>query len=212
MILKSPKVRNFFRPAVWAVMTGLFILQGPSALFAETIKDRVAKAGSSPYEAERAQVRLKTNEILAELYEAQPEAKNAIKSAVGYAVFANFGMKIFVTGGGRGKGIAVENKTGRETFMRMMEIQAGLGLGIKQFRLIWVFENKKAFDQFINSGWELGAQATAAAQIKDVGGSYQGAIAVAPGVWLYQLTKNGLALELTAKGTKYYKDNDLNTK
>ena len=44
----------------------------------------------------------------------------------------------------------------------------------------------------------------------DKGAAYQGAVAVAPGVWLYQLTGNGLALELTAKGTKYYKDGDLN--
>ena len=32
---------------------------------------------------------------------------------------------------------------------------------------------------------------------------------MAPGVWLYQLTDNGLALELTAKGTKYFRDGDL---
>ena len=31
-----------------------------------------------------------------------------------------------------------------------------------------------------------------------------------PGVWMYQLTDKGLALELTGKGTKYYKDDDLN--
>lgn len=36
------------------------------------------------------------------------------------------------------------------------------------------------------------------------------AMSVSPGVWLYQLTETGLALELTAKGTKYYKDDDLN--
>jgi len=30
------------------------------------------------------------------------------------------------------------------------------------------------------------------------------------GVWLYQLTGDGLAVELTAKGTRYYKDKDLN--
>jgi GGDEF domain-containing protein len=35
-------------------------------------------------------------------------------------------------------------------------------------------------------------------------------MAVSPGVWLYQLTETGLALELTAKGTKYYKDDALN--
>ena len=40
--------------------------------------------------------------------------------------------------------------------------------------------------------------------------AFQGAIAVSPGVWLYQITGDGLALELTVKGTKYYKDSDLN--
>lgn len=33
---------------------------------------------------------------------------------------------------------------------------------------------------------------------------------VSPGVWLYQLAGDGLALELTAKGTKYYRDDSLN--
>jgi len=35
-------------------------------------------------------------------------------------------------------------------------------------------------------------------------------VSVADGVWMYQLTDKGVALELTAKGTKYYKDGDLN--
>ncbi len=34
--------------------------------------------------------------------------------------------------------------------------------------------------------------------------------ATSKGVWLYQLTDDGLAVELTAKGTKYYRDDDLN--
>ena len=34
---------------------------------------------------------------------------------------------------------------------------------------------------------------------------------VAPGVWVYQITKKGLALQLTLQGTKYSKDKDLNT-
>ena len=33
---------------------------------------------------------------------------------------------------------------------------------------------------------------------------------VSEGVWMYQLTDNGLAAEITAKGTKYYRDDDLN--
>ena len=52
--------------------------------------------------------------------------------------------------------------------------------------------------------------ATASAKAGDKGAAYQGAVAVSPGVWLYQMTGDSLALELTAKGTKYYKDKDLN--
>jgi lipid-binding SYLF domain-containing protein len=94
--------------------------------------------------------------------------------------------------------------------MKMAEIQAGLGFGAKKFQVVWVFETEAALNNFINSGWELGGQATAAAKAGDKGSAYQGAIAVSPGVWSYQVTEKGLALELTAKGTKYYKDSDLN--
>jgi hypothetical protein len=44
----------------------------------------------------------------------------------------------------------------------------------------------------------------------DEGGAFTGAATLSPGVWIYQLTEDGLALELTVKGTKYMKDNDLN--
>jgi hypothetical protein len=35
-------------------------------------------------------------------------------------------------------------------------------------------------------------------------------ISVSPGVWLYQVSGDSLAVELTAKGTKYYQDSELN--
>ena len=159
---------------------------------------------------EQGEVRKAGQDALAAVYKAQPSARKAVESAAGYAAFSNFGMKILVAGGGSGKGIAVNNKTKAMTYMKMAEIQAGLGFGVKKFQLVWVFETDKALNDFVNSGWEFGAQATAAAKAGDKGTAYQGAVAVAPGVWLYQLTGDGLALELTAKGTKYYKDGDLN--
>ena len=164
---------------------------------------------SSP-EEERVEVREAADKALAAVYEAQPSARAAVESAAGYAAFTNFGMKILVAGSGTGKGIAVDNRTKTTTYMKMVEIQAGLGFGVKKFWLVWVFETKQALDDFVNAGWEIGAQATAAATDGDRGASFQGAVAIAPGVWLYQLTDKGLALELTAKGTKYFKDDDLN--
>lgn len=156
-------------------------------------------------------MRAVSQRTLDRLYELQPKARDAVRGAAGYAVFTNFGLKIFVAGGGSGRGLATNNRTGAETFMRMAEIQAGLGMGVKKFSLVWVFETSDKLDQFVNSGWELGAQASAAAKAGDDKGlALQGALSVSPGVWLYQLTDAGLALELTAKGTKYYKDEGLN--
>ena len=161
-------------------------------------------------EQKRSEVRTTAEQTLARLYKARPSAKAAIHAAAGYAAFSNFGMKILIAGGGKGKGIAFDNATKKATYMKMVEVQAGLGMGVKKFRTIFVFETKDAMNHFVNNGWEFGGQATAAAKTGDKGGAYQGATAVMPGVWMYQLTDKGLALELTGKGTKYYKDDDLN--
>lgn len=177
-------------------------LAAPSFAFAADDKEKQAK--------ERAEVRKAGDDALAAVYKAQPAARKAVQSAAGYAAFSNFGVKILVAGSGTGKGIAFNNKTKKVTYMRMAELQAGLGIGIKKFQLLWVFENAQALDKFVNSGWEIGAQATASAKSGDKGVAYQGAVPVSPGVWLYQVTGDSLAVELTAKGTKYYKDDDLN--
>jgi len=161
-------------------------------------------------EAARADIVKMADATLSRLYQAQPQAKSAVAKSAGYAVFSNFGMKILLAGSGSGKGVVVNNATKKKTYMKMVEVQAGLGIGVKKFRLVWVFEKQKDLDAFINTGWELGGQTTAAAQASGKGSSFAGAMSVAPGIWLYQLTDDGIAAELTAKGTKYYKDSDLN--
>lgn len=159
---------------------------------------------------QKAEIRESRDEILGRLYQINPSARAAIDVAAGYAVFSNVGIKIFIAGGGTGKGIAVDNKTGKEIFMKMVEVQAGLGMGVKKFELVFVFETREALRKFIESGWEAGAQASLAATDGHSGIAYQGAIPVSPGIWLYQLTSKGLAAEITVKGTKYYRDDDLN--
>ncbi|HET6490841.1 MAG TPA: YSC84-related protein [Syntrophales bacterium] len=156
------------------------------------------------------EVQKMSRETLTRLYKAQPSAKKAVEGAAGYAVFSNFGMKIFMAGGGSGSGMAVDNKTKKTTYMKMVEVQAGLGMGVKKFRVVFVFETQKALNDFVNSGWEFGGQTTGAAKAGDQGLALAGAVSVAPGVWMYQLTDTGLAAEITGKGTKYYKDSDLN--
>lgn len=190
-------------------LAAALLLLGGLVLHGTADASLFSKEGTA--DEQRADIRKVRDQTLEELYQVQPDARRHIQQAAGYAVFSNFGVKILVAGGGSGTGIAIDNKTKKETYMNMAEVQAGLGFGVKKFRLVWVFEKKSDLDRFINSGWELGAQTTASAKVAGQGANLlTGAISVMPGVWLYQLTDDGLALELTAKGTRYYKDADLN--
>ena len=173
-------------------------------------KDKTEAEKKEEIQQEKADIRNMVKKTLDKLYKLQPAAKKSISQSSGYAVFNNFGMKIFVAGSGSGKGILFDNKNNKQVFMKMIEAQAGLGFGVKKFSVVWVFEKHKDVDAFVNSGWEFGGQTTAAAKMDDQGAAYAGAMSVSPGVWMYQLTGDGIALELTGKGTKYYKDDDLN--
>jgi lipid-binding SYLF domain-containing protein len=119
-------------------------------------------------------------------------------------------VTLFVISTASGKGIVVDRGSKKETFMKMISGGVGLGLGAKDFRVVFGFENKKGMDNFIKSGWDADAHAEAPAKSGQKGGAYEGAFSVAPGVWVYQITENGLALQATLQGTKYYKNDDLN--
>ena len=158
----------------------------------------------------RHQVREMSQDALATLYEVAPGARRAIDKAAGYAVFSTFGLKLFFAGGTTGKGVVFNQRTQRQTFMKMVQVQGGLGFGVNQNRLIFVFTNERALRNFVDQGWEFGGQANLSAMAGGQGAQFSGAAAVSPGVYLYQLTNTGLSATITVSGTKYFKDTDLN--
>ena len=157
----------------------------------------------------RQRVREMAREALAALYELQPAARFVVDHAAGYAVFNTFGLKIFFAGGTTGSGVVVNHRTHRDTFMKMVKVQAGLGFGASKDRLIFVFETANALRDFVNQGWDFGGGTSVSAMVAQQGGTFTGAISVFPGVYLYQLTDTGLAASLTRSGTKFFKDPDL---
>src|SRR5262245_43680261 len=159
---------------------------------------------------QRDKIRKVTSESLTELYKLHPAAQGAIQNSAGYAVFSDIGMNLLLLSTAHGAGVAVNSKTRQETFMKMVSVGAGLGIGAKGYRVIFAFETPEALAKFVDSGWDASGQADAAAKVGKDGGAYSGAASVAPGVWVYQITKNGLALQATLQGTKYSKDDDLN--
>jgi lipid-binding SYLF domain-containing protein len=160
----------------------------------------------------RAEVRKMRDTVLAELYQLHPEAKSKIKKAVGYAVFSNVGVNLIFASVAGGSGVVVKPGVFRdtETFMKMGSAGIGIGLGVKDFRAVFIFHEKDKLEAFIDKGWDFSGQADAAAKSDNKGAALAGAATVIPGVEVYQITKNGLALQATLQGTKYWKDRDLN--
>jgi lipid-binding SYLF domain-containing protein len=172
----------------------------------------LARAGGDSPDEKRDKTRKMSAKTLQDLYKLEPGAQAAIQKSAGYAVFDNMGTNLLLLSTARGSGIAVDSGSKQETFMKMVSAGGGLGVGVKDYRVIFVFVNDQALSNFLNSGWSASAQTDAAAKAGEKGGAYSGAIEVSPGVYVYEITKNGLALQLTLQGTKYYKDDDLNKK
>jgi lipid-binding SYLF domain-containing protein len=180
-----------------------------SALAVILLAVSLASAKDSP-DKKREKARKMAAATLEDLYKLQPASRNLIQKSAGYAVFNNMGANLFLLSTARGAGMAVNSRTKQDTFMKMISAGAGLGVGVKDYRVVFVFENESALARFLDSGWSGSGQADAAAKTSNSGGAYSGAVMVEPGVWVYQITKRGLALQLTLQGTQYYKDDDLN--
>lgn len=150
------------------------------------------------------------DETLSELYKEKPEAKVKIKKAAGYAVFSNINTNLFLFSSGNGYGVAVDNTTGKKTYMKMNFLGIGPGIGIKDFRAVFVFKNMRVLNEFIESGWEFGGHADAAAKSDKKGGAVGGEMYIENDIEIYQMTEAGVALQATIAGTKYRKYTELN--
>ncbi len=158
----------------------------------------------------RQSVQSMREDVLTQLFKAKPAVRSEIKAAPGYAVFSNVNVNIIFASFSGGYGVAKNMQSGHYTYMKMGEIGLGLGLGVKDFRAVFVFHTKAAFDRFIEDGWSFGGHADAAAKVSDQGLA-TGAEAIIDDATVYQITESGLALQATLKGTKFWRDNDLNS-
>ncbi|MBR6268697.1 MAG: hypothetical protein IKR28_10260 [Selenomonadaceae bacterium] len=161
---------------------------------------------------ERTEIEQLSEQALERLYERVPSAQQVINNSYAYATLSNTGMKLGIFGSAHGRGVAINNQTGERVYMRMSESSAGLGFGVKEYDLIFVIADKDAWDSFTKDNWKVGGSAEAAANDGEDGDSIEGAVVVRKGIWVYQMTKKGLSLEATIKGTNIYPDEKLNMK
>lgn len=164
-------------------------------------------------EKKREAVRKDRNEIVAKVAATNPEVKEKIKKAEGYATFNNKNMYLFMLATGHGYGVVVNNKTGKETFMRMGSVGGGVGMGARDLRVLLIFNSQDAMKRFIEEGMQVGSEAAAAAKAGETGGATQQTAGVDTGgsmVETYQIVETGASAQATVSGVKYWKDEELN--
>lgn len=150
------------------------------------------------------------DETLQELYRQRPEAREKIENAPGYGVFSTIDTNVLLVAGGGGYGIVTDNATGERTYMRMGEAGVGPGIGVKDTRLVLIFHNDQRLHEFVESGWEFGGSADATAEAGEQGGGAETRGTVSRDIEVYQLTDSGVSLQATVRGTRFWRDNELN--
>ena len=150
------------------------------------------------------------NATLERLYIAKPVARQEVAESAGYGVFSNANVYVIFASAGGGYGVVIDKATGRKTYMKMTSGGVGIGLGAKDYRHIAIFKTRQALIDFVGSGWDLGGQAEATAKTGETGGGMGGDGTLSKNVILYTITDNGLALQATLTGSRYWVDDDLN--
>ncbi len=163
-----------------------------------------AALAKSPAKA-RAKIDRMAKNTLAELFEKSEKAKALYDKAVAYAVFDNLKLSLFISGGG-GAGVAVDKGSGARIYMKMGTAGLNIGLGGQKYQVIFLFQDASTFKDFVEKGWQAGAEANAVA---GKSGANAGASFI-KGVAVYQITDAGLMLQVDISGTKYWKAKKLN--
>jgi lipid-binding SYLF domain-containing protein len=181
-----------------------------SAILLAAPMSSYALFGKDDPDEQRAELQSERSAALKRLYAEKPHTRSEVASAKGYAVFSSIGINVLLISTERGGGILRDNRTGKETYMQMFSAGGGIGMGVKDFSVIFVFHTVKALQEFQTEGWDFAGKADANAEADGEGAGTEEAISVVPGTTIYQLTAAGLALQATLQGTKFWADEDLN--
>lgn len=200
-------IKHKLSPLIFTAMLALAAgaLPGVQRAFAQSEgQSQQPQLTPAEKEAER-NARLKlAADGLEKLYKATPDARKAIESAPGYAVFDISAVYVILFVGQKGKGVMFDNTTKKPTYMLSTRAGTGPGVGKQRVFQIFVFKTKSAMEQFVLTGG-TGADVSASASAGKDGmvRSFN------PNIDVYQISETGFAIQASWGGTIYSVDTQL---
>ena len=153
-------------------------------------------------EETRAKLDRMSVEVLDKMYAKYPGSKAAVENSYAYCTISAAAVKWGFIGDDHGRGLAYNKETEQKIYMKMKEVSLGFSFGAKEYDLLFVIQNKAAWDRFISGNIKFGTEVSAQASDGVTGGTFADATIVANGVWVYQLDKKGLAVDFSLKGAR----------
>jgi hypothetical protein len=138
-------------------------------------------------------------DTLARLIKEQPQVKHELAESVGYAVAEKKVVKIPLIGAGGGAAVVVEKANQKRSYLRIPEIQFGMGWGGRVDRIVLIFQDVNKLRDLADGKWHAGIEAEAAAKAGDVGAAGSGGTAdlIKKGYSSYVLTDAGVSATAT---------------
>jgi lipid-binding SYLF domain-containing protein len=138
-------------------------------------------------------------ETLTQLVKEQPGTEQELAQSVGYAVIEKKVVKVPMVGAGGGAGVVVEKASGKKSYLRVPELQFGLGWGGRAEKVILIFQDVEKLRDLADGMWKAGIAAEAAAKAGDVGAAGGGGTGdlMKKGFTTYVLTDAGVSATAT---------------
>lgn len=122
-------------------------------------------AGVAPEDAAamRSELDEMADKAIAKLLAARSEVSEIHERSVGYMVVDKKVTKIPVFGFGGGRGVVVDRRSGKRTYLKVNRAEVGGGLGAHRFRVVVYFDDEKLVDKVTSGAWhyDVGAEAGA---------------------------------------------------
>lgn len=152
----------------------------------------------------RMQIASQHSKILGDIEQVSPGTLHEINDAPGFAIFSAAEVNLGLVSTGNGHGAVYNNLTSEKTYMEVVGGGIGLGVGGRDFRIIFVFKTEEKMQSFINEGWSFDERVEVTAMNSMIDGLVIGDITV------YQFNKTGLSMQAMLKGMKFSMNEELN--